>query len=490
MHYERDLKWTALLLLSAGFAYAGVGPQGVRVEARMLHGVSTYRAKNGTPAAALVTTPLCRADGAALPDGTALEGRIERVRRVGLGLIHETASLQLVFDRLHLPDEKDIPVDARLLAIDSARERIDRRGVIHGVRSTATWSNRLGQRLAFLAMDHPAAIAPLFVLENGVFRFPDPEIEYRRGTELYLQLLAEDEEAGLHVCPATPSPVGEGALEDLRRMVDDLPYWSQSRRQPQPMDLVNLIFVGPEAALRRAFEAAGWTGSVDNSVKAGIEAIRAVAGDVSYREAPMRTLLLDGSEPDLRLQKSLNTFEKRHHLRIWKRNGEWQGRPVWASAATQDVSTTFSMRPFGFTHEIENEVDLERDKVVSDLQFTGCIDSVRYIARPDPVRASGQPYRRGVTTDGRIAVVTFNACEAPRISPRDSAPGEPPPGVVRCIRRIALTARNHFLRDNIFGRAGDAARMGILALRHWDEQRKDERRARRADLAAVRRTLP
>src|ERR1039458_5648255 len=46
----------------------------------------------------------------------------------------------------------------------------------------------------------------------------------------------------------------------MQGVVAGLPYWTYSRRQPQPMDLVNLLFVGSREALDRAFAAARWIG--------------------------------------------------------------------------------------------------------------------------------------------------------------------------------------------------------------------------------------
>jgi hypothetical protein len=281
-------------------------------------------------------------------------------------------------------------------------------------------------------------------------------------------------------------------MEALQLLVDDLPYWSYSKRQSQPIDLVNLMFVGPAKSLSTAFEAAGWMGSRSNSIAAGFDAIRALAERNPDDDAPMRTLLLDGAEPAFAFQKTLNTFEKRHHLRIWERESEWRGQPVWASAATQDIGTTFSIRPFGFTHEIQKQVDLERDKVVSDLRYTGCVQSVTYVRRPEPVRESGQEYRRGVTTDARVAVVTLNACEQPRLDLAGPA-GPRPSRFVRGFRRATLTTRNHFIRDNWFWRGYEAVRMSYVTIRNWRRQSRDERRARERDLRVLaqgRTTLP
>jgi hypothetical protein len=275
----------------------------------------------------------------------------------------------------------------------------------------------------------------------------------------------------------------------LQQVVNALPYWTYSKRQRQPMDLVNLLFVGSQGEVDRAFAAAGWIGSRGNSMRAGAAAIRAIAEERGFSDAPMRTLLLDGREPDFRLQKSLDTFEKRDHLRIWKRDLELDGQTVWASAATRDLGMTFGMHPFGFTHEIQNVVDLERDKVVHDLVFAGCVDSVAYVQRPDSVRETGQGYRKGVSTDARVAVVALNACTQPREDFGTAEPWPRPAKVVRLIRRVTLTARNHFIRDNLLYRTADAIRLSYLTLRKLNQQARQEGRARELE-AAMHSTQP
>ncbi len=477
------LRLCLFLAFAARCAFAAA-PGASRVEARLLTPISTYSSKPGASVEAVVTTGLCQ-EGASLPEGTTVQGAVKRVRKVGLGLIHETASLELDFETLHLPDGTDYAAPIRLVGIDNARERIDGRGAIHGMRATSTLSNRFGQRLVFLAFGHPMMATPLFLAETGLFRFPDPEIEYGRGAELYLEIEFPESFRGLSPC-TLPTADGSGKdLDDLQSLVDGLPYWSYSKRQSQPIDLVSLMFIENEPSLDAAFQAAGWTGSAPNSMRSGFGAIRAIVEDRSDGDAPMRTLLLDGKEPDRRLQRSLNTFEKRHHLRVWNRPGEWRGQNVWASAATQDVGTTFSLKPFGFTHAIENDVDQERDKVVSDLVYTGCVDSVTYLRRPEGLRGPGRGYRKGVYTDSRVAVVVLNACLQPRLDVAAGAPGPEPSLLVRCLRRVTLTARNHLLRDNIVWRSGDALRLGIRTLRDWRAQWKDERLARKEDRGPV-----
>jgi hypothetical protein len=410
----------------------------------------------------------------AFPPETVIVGRVENVHRVGLGLVHETARMRLDFSGLRFPDGESVDVESRLVGIDNARERVDRSGAIHGVRATASLSSRLGSRIAIEAFEHPILLAPTLVLESGLFRFPDPEIEYGRGTELSLDVSLPDSLTAPS-CPEAAADASAEASDELSRLAASLPYWSYSKRQPQPMDLINLVFVGTRREIESAFAAAGWTGARANSLPAGLRVLRAIAEDREYAFAPMRTLLLNGDQADLSLQTALNTFEKRDHLRIWEQREEREGRPVWASAATRDLATTFSMgHPFGFTHEIQNNVDLERDKVVSDLRLTGCVESLQYVKRGPSVREEA---RKGVYTDSRIAIITLNSCETPAEDFSGALPEPPPALAVRVVRRFTLTTRNHFLRDNIVWRSADAARIGIETVHHWYVRRNEQRLA-------------
>ncbi len=434
------------------------------VQVRLLTPVSTYYSKPGAEISAEVVS-----SAGQVPKGATLRGEVVRVKKVGLGLVHESATLLLKFSELDLADGSWYAVESRVVNVDNARERVDRKGAIHGLRATDSLSHRFGTRIAFGMVGHPFFMIPAVALESGLFRFPDPEIDYRVGTELDLRI----------ELPNLPREEATAVAEEtagLQETIDGLPYWSYSKRQRQSMDLVNLAFVGTREQVERAFTAAGWSGARPNSMMGGLRAIRAVVEARPYGEAPMRTLLLDGEEPDMRWQKTLNTFEKRHHLRVWKRAEEWNGRTIWAAAATQDIATTFSMRPFGFTHEIEKDVDRERDKVVGDLVFAGCVDQVVEVRRPEPVRESAD-YRKGVNSDSRVAVVLLNSCAEPQ---RDlsATVADPQPGqVVRFTRRVILTTKNHFIRDNIVWRSGEVARLGVETVRRWYIERKKDRLA-------------
>ena len=471
------------MLLFSSTALADI-PAGTVLEVRLLTSLSSYRSKPGADVQAFVVAPGCP-DG--LPAGTVIRGNVKRVSKVGLGLIHESASLDLEFTQVRLPDGQTYPLRAHLTSVDNAREHVNRRGSIRGIRATASLSNRMASKILFAVDDHPLFLLPMLAVETLLFRFPDPEIDYAPGTEMHLEVEERISTTGSSpVCAVADEGARADGSPELQDLIAGLPFWTYSKRQHEPEDPTNLVFIASQDELDRAFIAGGWTGAQGISRATGLQAVRAVAERRGYSDAPMRTLLLDGAEPDINRQKTLNTFNKRHHLRMWKRPEQWHGRPVWASAATRDIAISFSLRQFEFTHQIQSDLDVERDKVVSDLVFTGCVDSVTYVRRTDFAPSSGHEGRRGVTTDARVAVVELNSCRAPREGPGMATENPEPPLAIRLIRRVTLTLRSHLIRDNIYWKYGEGAWMTFRAVRNCIQGRLAERRTDR--LARARAT--
>jgi len=73
------------------------------VHNRLRQTISSFGSKQDTPISAIVIQPVELDGQIVLPMNTELHGVVERVRRVGVGLSHETAQLDLRFDTLILP---------------------------------------------------------------------------------------------------------------------------------------------------------------------------------------------------------------------------------------------------------------------------------------------------------------------------------------------------------------------------------------------------
>lgn len=447
---------------------AAVLPAGTILEIRLLTSVSSHDAKRGDLVRGMTVVPVRDTNGSLLlPVGTIVQGRVERVHRVGLGLIHETASLRFRLDEVLTKSHDPQPMETRVVSIDNAREKVDNKGTVHGIRATASMAHRLHRRAVNLVTWHPMAGVAAAIASNVLFKFPEPEINYLPGTELHAKLLQ----------PLSLEPVPESAEQSrdlttaegtrFAEAIAHMPEWTHRALSTKPIDPTNLLFVGDRQRLERAFAAAGWDPADRITGRSRLQAIRAVAESRPYRDAPMSPMQLAGRAPEILRQRGLNTFAKRHHVRIWRQPESVDGEELWLGAATHDTSVCPTFKPLGFSHHIEAQVDLERQKVLHDLILTGCVASHGIVDRATVVSTvaataaeSQLRSRKHVSTDEAVVVVRLNECRAPLPVAADEAVRIAQPNrATRVTRRITLTARNYFLRENVAFRAYDAARL-------------------------------
>jgi hypothetical protein len=172
-------------------------------------------------------------------------------------------------------------------------------------------------------------------------------------------------------------------------------------------------------------------------------------------------LLLDGKPPSFVFEKTLNTINKRHHLRVWQIEETWNGQSVWTAAATHDTGLGFSSRKT-LIHRIDPNIDQEREKVSDDLRFAGCASVPEMVERPRVPRITQNATGDRMVTDGRAAVLRLRDCSRPDERVLDvrgkqaSHTGNP---VYRGVRQFNLTLRNSLLRDNVAWQAYSASRI-------------------------------
>jgi hypothetical protein len=146
------------------------------VHIRLRQTISSFGSKQGTPISAIVIQPIELDNRIVLPMETELRGTIARVRRVGVGLSHETAQLDLRFDTLILPGSQPQPLVGLITAVDNSRETVDSKGVIQGIRATASTAKVLSGLAISAAALHP--MSQLFAASASLsaFRIPESEI--------------------------------------------------------------------------------------------------------------------------------------------------------------------------------------------------------------------------------------------------------------------------------------------------------------------------
>jgi opacity protein-like surface antigen len=191
----------------------------------------------------------------------------------------------------------------------------------------------------------------------------------------------------------------------------------------------------------------------------------------------MSTLLLGGQAPAYAYAKTLNTFSKRHHLRVWASSLSWDGETVWTSSSTHDTGIGFSKKNKTFIHLIDTHIDNERAKVVNDFIFTGCVSNVQLVARPWIPKDAKNGTGEDLITDGRVAVLQLNDCNDPQNTIEAAGETLKVHGnrAERVSRQTVLTLKNNILRDNVGVMAYSGIRTGISELKKKDDSPRSAR---------------
>lgn len=210
-------------------------------------------------------------------------------------------------------------------------------------------------------------------------------------------------------------------IEDLPRTREGVSQLSETIKLMPPQaldaegrqgDMLNLMFLAREDDLGRAFAQAGWI-RPDKSLPHIVW--RLLWQRTHYTKLPMYSLYVFGRVQDYAyvLPDPKSIVARRHHLRIWKTGREVDGVPLWAGAATHDVSIEFVKHTFRFFHRIDPNVDAERDFIAANLAQTGQFAHEEYMNRAKPVfsaeNATGQRYY----SDSRMLFMDLTRKAAP-----------------------------------------------------------------------------
>ncbi len=443
---------------------------GTRLEIRLEQPISSYATQKGARISGVLVAPLTEAGEMLLPLGTTVEGSVVSVRKVGLGVVHETARLELQFNRVLLADGTSVPLQCRVIEVENARESVDAQGRIQGIRSTATLSNRASGFVGSLAFGDPIAAIFTTAASASVLRFSEPEISLPAGTELIAELTAPIVLPKVEPILVPPIATTPADKQDLLKLVEELPFRTYTDKGHIPSDITNLIFIGSADEVQRAFAASDWVQVDSLTAESTYATIRSVAENQGYKSAPMSTLLLGGQPPAYAYAKTLNTFSKRHHLRIWASSQPWNGETVWTSSSTHDTGIGFSKKNKTFIHLIDSHIDNERAKVVNDLIFTGCVSNVQLVARSWIPKDAKNGTGEDLITDGRIAVLQLNECLIAQDTIEEAGNTLRVHGnrVERVSRQTTLTLKNNILRDNVGVMAYSGIRTGISEFKKKD----------------------
>jgi hypothetical protein len=380
-------------------------PANTDLSVRLMDKVASEAATQPAAIHAVLIAPVIAGGAVALPAGAQLIGAVKLAKAAA---DKQPAQLQLVFSEI-ADGAVRAPVAAVVTGLDNARESVDETGIITGIAPGDTFSARIDQGIAKLQNNNKlSGLAGLILGAKQALDIQDanPNIDYDAGAELTLRLTQPFEWTGnSQGAIASLQPFSDE--EALSRLVNRQPFRTVAENPPRPSDMTNIMFLATEEELRAAFEKAGWSIAARLNAQSKLETARAMIEARGYKEGPMSILILDGHAPDIAYQKGNNTFAQRHHLRIFRRPGTFDGKPIWVCSSTHDIGIDFSDRDRTFIHKIDPQIDHERAKVVNDLLFTGMIKSIALVERPDIPRNATNATGDSLQTDGSMAVLLF-----------------------------------------------------------------------------------
>ncbi|MGH9596120.1 MAG: LssY C-terminal domain-containing protein [Edaphobacter sp.] len=379
--------------------------------------VYSEHSRTGDPIQGTVTYPLCKdgeniicPDGQlVIPPGTKVDGTILFAQKAASK--YARPRLVLDFSNIVHADGAKSPLYTRVIDVDNARETVRNNEIIGIVQPHA--STKAGLVLAGLGMINPIAGYTIKGVSAVYGLSLRREILFPAGTDLQVQVVRptmlkiRDKWSGWPVLPI------DDKLQAIVKAAPTRVYTKDNK----PSDLANLMFIGSQQQVEAAFKEAGWFETDSLSVGSALKTVGATIRSSGYQEAPVSLLTINGKAPDLIFQKSLDTFAKRHHIRIWKQTATWNGRDVWIGAATHDIDISTARAHTKWGHRIDPHVDREREWIETDLLYAGTATSYALVERPHVPKTTANATGDVVTTDGQISILELGITRPNLLTP-------------------------------------------------------------------------
>ena len=392
----------ALAFVVAGSVPSGrdavVFPIGTTLPIRFLQTVISGRDSVGTRVRVQTMGALASHGCVIVPPYTQAAGALTLSRRGRI--FGGRGALSLRFDSLQIRPGRWLAISAVLDTLEYTPEKdLSASGVAYGRRGS------IAKRVVPFGIAGAAdvAVVPVAVLGGYWLARRGRAAKIVAGEVGRLRLTTPLSLARDSVC----APVGASRpLVAVPELPDFMPR-SETKAGRFLGDPLNLIFLGSLEDLDSAFLRAGWVGPKPTSF--GTVSREIVAGLANRQSigAPLSTQYFRGRPQDLAYQLAGPNARYRHHARIWQLDSL---ATVWVGAATEDAGMKVNPFKGRFTHAIRPDIDWERDRVVRELEATGCADLVDYVAMPGAVRHGRNYTGQRFVTDGRTVVISVRPC--------------------------------------------------------------------------------
>lgn len=388
----------------AAFMNGDLSP-GETISIRLITPVYSDRSRTGDPIEGIVTYPLCaggeqiacKSGELLLAPGTKVNGTVLFAQKAPDK--YWRPRLVLDFSNIVYPDGRSSPLYSRVIDVDNARETIRNNEILGIIQPHASTKVSLAMTAAGAAT--PVAGITIKAIQAIYGLSIRREVLFPAGTDVQVQIVRPSMLRERESWPGWPTL---SLTPQLQKIVLHEPIRTYTKGGT-PSDLTNLLFLGTREQIRSAFLEAGWYEADPLSMGSAIKTATATMRQAGYSTAPVSSLTINGRLPDLVFQKSLDTFAKRHHIRIWKMAGTYEGKEIWVGAATHDIAVSNARAGTKWSHRIDPHVDRERDWAETDLLFAGTANGYVDVYRPAAPRITSNATGDEIVTDGIITVV-------------------------------------------------------------------------------------
>jgi hypothetical protein len=373
-------------------------PAGTILHLHLKTTVSTKTSKEGQEITASLVREATLQDGVALPLGSTLHGIVERCSQPETP--DQRAQLLLSFRQIDIAGEGTLKLKGHVTAVSNARESLLADGTIVGVLETEAPVSLLGGVLQKIGERNSSIGDQIQKQKIGQV---NTAIELPAGSDLRFTLT--EPLTVKRLVATSPGRLPGGMHEIVASVLTDAPQRAQNKEN-KPGDPINLVLVGTQQEIEQAFRQAGWTEPKRKNQESILRTVGAVMSDEGYGSAPVSDLYLFGRREDLAFQKTLNTFNKRHHLRLWQTTTHApDGRPVWLAAATHDIG--LDIHPGVVSHSTDPDLDDERAQVGADLVEGGAVQATEFVMPPNPLSKGMTATGGAWHTDGRLLAIAL-----------------------------------------------------------------------------------
>ena len=250
------------------------------LEIRLQTHLTSYSSRAGTRFQSVVIRSFEVNGQVVIPMDSVVSGHVVKAKSVGMGFWRDRASLTLAFDEYTAPNGRVYPLDAKLVSLDNALERVNNKGEIRGIIAASNPNNFIFGVWGVPSMDQfsrsligltgaanqiytklaigPIGAVGLLGLRCALLKFPEPEIRLPPGADMTLAVTVKPSDLA-NAPSEVYQPSDYHPSPALSTWLQSAPYDVRKRNGDAAGDVINVALVGSQQQVEDAFRNAGWT---------------------------------------------------------------------------------------------------------------------------------------------------------------------------------------------------------------------------------------